>query len=71
VLVMTYRRMLGAVLLAASVLVGAARVAEHVHHGQDIVAGMLIAVVAVGIADATWRWAQPRLPRRLAELASP
>jgi membrane-associated phospholipid phosphatase len=70
-LVMTYRRMLGAVLLAASILVGAARVAAHVHHDQDIVAGVLIAVVAVGVTSATWRWARPRLPPRLAELASP
>jgi membrane-associated phospholipid phosphatase len=70
-LVMTYRRMLGVVLLAASILLGAARVAAHVHHGQDIVAGVLIAVVAVGITTAAWRWARPRLPPRLAELALP
>ncbi|MHB8187045.1 MAG: hypothetical protein ACYDDU_13390 [Dermatophilaceae bacterium] len=47
--------------------------AAHVHHGQDIVAGLLIAVVAVvavGVAAAIWRWARPRRPRRLAELAS-
>jgi undecaprenyl-diphosphatase len=69
-LVMTYRRSLGAVLLAASILVGAARVAAHVHHVQDIVAGVLIAALAVGIAAATWRWARPRLPRRLTEPAS-
>ncbi len=69
-LVMTYRRSLGAVLLAASILVGAARMAAHVHHGQDIVAGVVIAVLAVGIAAATWRWARPRLPQRLCELAS-
>jgi membrane-associated phospholipid phosphatase len=49
-LVMLYRRWLGAGLLAASILLGAARVAANVHHGQDIVAAMLIAVVAVGIA---------------------
>ncbi|MHB8185199.1 MAG: phosphatase PAP2 family protein [Dermatophilaceae bacterium] len=69
-LVMAHRRWLGAVLLAASILVGAARVAAHVHHGQDIVAGLLIAVVAVGVAVLIWRWARPRRPRRLAELAS-
>ncbi len=69
-LVMTYRRSLGVVLLAASILVGAARVAAHVHHAQDIVAGVLIAALAVGAAAATWRWVRPRLPRRLAELAS-
>jgi membrane-associated phospholipid phosphatase len=70
-LVMGYRRMLGALLLAASIVVGAARVAAHVHHGQDIVAGVLIAVVAVGITTAAWRWARPRLPPRLSELVSP
>jgi undecaprenyl-diphosphatase len=69
-LVITYRRRLGAVLLAASIMVWAARMAAHVHHGQDIVAGLLIAVLAVGIAAATWRWVRPRLPKRLDELAS-
>ena len=66
-LVMIYRRWLGTVLLAASIVVGAARIVAHVHHGQDIVAGLVIAVLAVGIAAATWRWVQPRLPRRLTE----
>ena len=69
-LVMTYRRWLGVVLLAASVSVGVARVAAHVHHGQDIVAGVVIAVVAVGVTTAAWAWVRPRLPGRLAELAS-
>ena len=69
--VMIYRRWLGAALLAASIVVGAARVTAHVHHWQDIVAGLLIAALAVGVAAATWRWARPRLPRRLAELTSP
>jgi len=66
-LVMIYRRWLGAVLLAAAIVVGAARMAAHVHHLQDIVAGMLIAVVAVGIALAAWQWVGPRMPRRLTE----
>lgn len=69
-LAMTYRKWLGAVLLAASVLVGVARVAAHVHHGQDIVAGVLIAVVAVGVTTGAWAWVRPRLTGRLAELAS-
>ena len=69
-LVMVYRRWVGAALLAASVLVGVARVAAHVHHGQDIVAGVLIAVVAVGATSAAWAWFRPRLTGRLAELTS-
>ena len=61
-LVMIYRRWLGAVLLAAAIVVGAARMAAHVHHGQDIIAVMLIAVIAVSIASAAWRWVGPRMP---------
>lgn len=68
-LVMMYRRWLGAALLAAAMVVGAARVAAHVHHAQDIFAGMLIAALAVSIASATWRWLRPRLPQRLTEPA--
>jgi membrane-associated phospholipid phosphatase len=69
-LVMIYRRWLGALLLAAAIVVGATRMAAHVHHGQDIVAGILIAVLAVGIASAAWRWVGPRMPRRLTEPGS-
>jgi membrane-associated phospholipid phosphatase len=52
-LVMRYRRWQGAVLLVASIFLGVARVASQVHHAQDIVAGALIAAVAVGIATST------------------
>lgn len=69
-LVITYRRGFGAALLAASIMVGAARMAAPVHHGEGIVAGLLIAVLAVVIAALTWRWVRPRLPQRLDELAS-
>lgn len=69
-LVMAYRRSLGAILMALSILAGAARVAAHVHHSQDILAGVLIAAVAVGITSATWRWARSGLARRLAEPAA-
>lgn len=69
-MVMIYRRGLGALLLVAAIFVGAARMAAHVHHGQDIVAGLLIAALAVGIAAATWRWVRPHLQRRLTEPAS-
>ena len=68
--VMIYRRWLGVALLAAGIGIGAARVAAHVHHGQDIVAGVLIGALAVGVAAATWKWARSRLPRQLTEPAS-
>jgi len=57
-LVMLYRRKLGAILLSASVIAGAARVAAHVHHVQDIVGGLLVAVVTVAIVATVWRWAR-------------
>lgn len=63
-LVMMYRRWIGVGLLAASLLLGAARMAANVHHGQDIAAAVLIALVAVGLTHVIWRWAQPRLPQR-------
>ena len=66
---MMYRRWLGALLLAASGALGAARVAANVHHEQDIFAGLLIAAAAVGLAAAIWWWVGPRLPRRLTEPA--
>jgi len=69
-LVMAYRRMIGVVLLALSLLVGAARVAAQVHHLQDIIAALLIAALAVGFAAASWLWARPKLPQRLTQVAS-
>jgi undecaprenyl-diphosphatase len=70
-LVMIYRRWLGAALLAASIVLGASRIAAHVHHGQDIAAALVIAALAVGAAALTWRWIRPRLPQRLTEPTSP
>ncbi len=67
-LVMARRRVLGVVLLAASVLIGVARVAAHVHHVQDIVASIVIAVLAVALSLLALRWVEPRLPSRLARL---
>jgi membrane-associated phospholipid phosphatase len=69
-LVMTYRRGAGGVLLVAAVLAGLARLAAHVHHLQDIAAGVLLAGVTVAVAAAVWRWALPRLPERLAALVA-
>lgn len=68
-LVAMYRRWIGAALVVCSVLIGAARVAAHVHHTQDIVAGAVIGVIAVAVAallwQLVWRVAGPRVPARL------
>jgi undecaprenyl-diphosphatase len=42
-------RVLGAILGAAAIVVAAARVAAHVHHVQDVVAGLAIGVVAAAL----------------------
>jgi membrane-associated phospholipid phosphatase len=63
--VMMYRRWLGAALLAAGIVLGAARVAAHVHHVPDIAAGVLIALLAVGAASVIWRYVRPHLPSSL------
>ena len=68
--VMMYRRWLGAALLAAGIVQGAARVAAHVHHAPDIAAGVLIAILAVGAASLIWRWVQPHLPSSLSRSGS-
>jgi membrane-associated phospholipid phosphatase len=45
-LVLRYRRWLGILVGIGAVLVAAARVAAHVHHVQDVVAGLLLGFVA-------------------------
>jgi undecaprenyl-diphosphatase len=50
VLVFCYRRLLGVLVGVGAVLVAVARVAAHVHHGQDVVAGLLIGAVAAAVA---------------------
>lgn len=69
-LVMIYHRWFGAGLLAASLVLGASRIAAHVHHVPDIVAGVLIAALAVALASVIWRSVRPRLPQRLTQRAS-
>ncbi|MGH3443911.1 MAG: phosphatase PAP2 family protein [Nocardioidaceae bacterium] len=56
-LVTAYRRWIGAALLAIAVAIGLARVAAHVHHLQDIGAGLLIGLVAAAVALLVWRLA--------------
>jgi undecaprenyl-diphosphatase len=50
-----YSRALGAVLLLIAVLVGAARVAAHIHNPQDIVASFVIAALSVAIIEIAFR----------------
>ncbi len=45
-----YRRTIGIVLMVISVGIGAARVAAHVHHVQDIVAAVVIGAIAALLA---------------------
>jgi undecaprenyl-diphosphatase len=49
-LVIRYQRLIGALLGICAVLVAVARVAAHVHHAQDVVAGLGIGVVAGALA---------------------
>jgi undecaprenyl-diphosphatase len=56
-LVSRHKRVLGALATVGAVLIAAARVAAHVHHVQDVVAGLTIGaaagVLAVWIVDRT------------------
>ena len=63
--VMMYRRWLGAGLLAAGIVLGAARVAARAHHAPDIAAGALTAIQAEGPASLIWRYVRPHLPSSL------
>jgi undecaprenyl-diphosphatase len=54
-LVLAHRRAWGALLLLVAVALGAARVAAHVHHTQDVVAGLLIGAVAAAAGWAAWQ----------------
>ena len=64
-----YRRRVAWAMLALSVLIGVARVAAHVHHTQDIVAAIIIGLVAALGAMGLWRRAvKPRLTGNLAKV---
>jgi len=62
--VLRHRRAAGVALLVLTVMVGMARVLAHVHHVEDIVAGLLIGFVAAGAGVLAWdvvrrtSWAQ-------------
>jgi membrane-associated phospholipid phosphatase len=61
-LVLRYRRGLGVAVGIGAVLVAAARVAAHVHHLQDVVAGLLIGLAAGGVAILLVSVVAARLP---------
>jgi membrane-associated phospholipid phosphatase len=60
-LVLRYKRWLGAVVAAGAVAIAWARVAAHVHHAQDVVAGLCIGLAA-GVLAA---WLVQLLVRRV------
>ena len=68
-LVLAYRRGVGLALLVVSALVGWARVASHVHHTQDIVAGAVIGIVATAVGVLAERAITRRRESRAAATA--
>ena len=69
VVVWQYRRSVAWAMLVVSVLIGVARVAAHVHHAQDIVAALIIGVLAAAVATVLWRRGiKPRLTGNLARV---
>jgi membrane-associated phospholipid phosphatase len=61
-LVLRHRRTLGVVVGVGAVLVAAARVAAHVHHLQDVVAGLLLGLAAGAVAVLVTTVVAARLP---------
>ena len=65
-----YRRWVGWALVVLSVLIGLARVIAQVHHTQDIVAAIVIGLLAAWAAVVLWRrGVKPRLSGKLAAIA--
>jgi undecaprenyl-diphosphatase len=67
ILVLQYRRTLGIVVGVGAVLIAVARVAAHVHHAQDVVAGLALGVLAgaIGILITTIVVRRSEVARRL------
>lgn len=57
------RRWAGGAVALGAVLIALARVLAHVHHVQDVVAGLLLGAVAGGVAVALVQAVAPRLQR--------
>ncbi len=62
ILVLLRRRVIGLVLVAAAVAIAWARVAAHVHHLQDVLAGLLLGAAAAVIATLVVHALLPRVP---------
>jgi undecaprenyl-diphosphatase len=63
-LVFRHQRGVGALLAVGAVLVAVARVAAHVHHGQDVAAGLAIGLLAAFLAGLLVHRASGVLARR-------
>jgi len=69
--VLAHRRWVGLVLLLVSVAIGVCRVAAHVHHTQDIVAGLVVGGLAALLAVLSWRAVDFRRRGRVAPDVAP
>ena len=64
-LILVRHRLVGLLLALCAVAIAAARVHAQVHHVQDVVAGLLLGVLAAAIGLVLTRLICPRLPDRL------
>jgi undecaprenyl-diphosphatase len=67
-LVFPYKRLFGVAIGAGAVLIGVARIAAHVHHSQDVIAGLVIGLSAGALAVIGVRWLAGVLSRRASTL---
>jgi len=58
--IMKYSHKLGIALAVLALLIGSARVVAGVHHGQDIIAGFLIAAASTGLSVLVLKFVQSR-----------
>ncbi|TFV91092.1 phosphatase PAP2 family protein [Blastococcus sp. CT_GayMR16] len=64
-LLFPYRRLVGVAIGAGAVLIGVARIAAHVHHSQDVIAGLGIGLSAGVLAVIGVRWLAGVRSRRM------
>jgi undecaprenyl-diphosphatase len=65
--VLAYRRRIGIALLLAAALVGASRVAVHVHHVPDVLGGAALGLLAAAVGVWLGRWVVERWQAWLAQ----